>query len=295
MPIDEQIYSIKDLENISGIKSHTLRAWERRYKIFTPDRTETNIRRYSDDDLKKLLNISVLQKYGLKISHLALLSDEDLKEKVISLISSNDFDSIIDSLTVDMIDFNQTSFEKKLNKVIFNLGFEETAYKVIYPFFNKVGILWQTSSINPAQEHFVTSIIVQKLFLAIESLDNVSPKGKTFLLFLSQNEWHELGLLLSNYIIRKAGHKVIYLGQNMPRTDIIKTCHVAKPDYLFTHFTSQIEEKEILKYLKDLSENLSESTLLIAGNPVPAESILNMSNVEFLENPTDLAQRVKSL
>ena len=135
MSLHEQIYSIKDLEDISGIKSHTLRAWERRYNIFTPNRTETNIRRYSDEDLKKLLNISVLQKYGLKISQLALLSEDDLKEKVISLTTSNDFESIIDSLTVDMIDFNQNSFDKKLNKVIFNLGFEEAAYKIIYPFF----------------------------------------------------------------------------------------------------------------------------------------------------------------
>ncbi len=295
MSLHEQIYSIKDLEDISGIKSHTLRAWERRYNIFTPNRTETNIRRYSDEDLKKLLNISVLQKYGLKISQLALLSEDDLKEKVISLTTSNDFESIIDSLTVDMIDFNQNSFDKKLNKVIFNLGFEEAAYKVIYPFFYKVGLLWQTSSINPAQEHFVTSIIIQKLFLAIESLDTAPPKGKTFLLFLSKNEWHEVGLLLANYIIRKAGHKVIYLGQNMPMTDIIKTCHVTKPDYLFSHFTSKIEEKEILNYLKDLAENIGKSTLLVAGNPIPPESILNMSNVEFLGGPSDLAERVKNL
>lgn len=288
----EQIYSIKDLENISGIKTHTIRAWERRYRIFNPDRTDTNIRMYSDDELKKLLNISVLQKYGMKISQLATLEQEELNDKIRALISPGDYSSIIDSLTIDMIDFNQASFEKKLNKVILNLGFEEAAYKVIYPFFEKVGILWLTSSINPAQEHFVSSIIIQKFFIAIDSLEASSPGAKKFLLFLPAGEFHEVGLLLGYYLIRKAGHKVIYLGQSIPKNDVIKTWKASGADFLYTHFTSLIAKENLIKYLRELSTGLNETPVWVSGLQASVVESEEINNTYYLASPENMKNRL---
>ena len=293
--MNEQTYSIKDLEDISGIKTHTIRAWERRYSIFTPARTDTNIRLYSDDDLKKLLNISVLQKYGMKISRLAELSDEDLKDKMASLISSSDFDSIIDSLVIDMINFNQASFEKKLNRVILNIGFEEAIYAVVYPFFQKVGILWLTSTINPAQEHFVSSIIIQKFFIAIDSLDIPSPGAKKYLLFLPAGEFHEVGLLFGYYLIRKAGHKVIYLGQSIPKTDVIKTWKASGANFLYTHLTSLKDRGQIRTYLKELSAGINGTPIWVSGFQASVAEEENIDKVFYLASPDQMKNRLNEL
>jgi len=293
--MSEQTYSIKDLEDISGIKTHTLRAWERRYNIFSPGRTSTNIRYYSDEDLKKLLSISMLLNYGMKISQVACLNSTQLNEKVRAIYSSGDYESLIDSLVINMIDFDELSFEKHLNKAIFNLGFEEATYKVIYPFFSKVGILWQTGSINPAQEHFVTNIIKQKFYLAISSLDTPSVNSKTFILFLPENELHEFSLLLSYYLIRKHGHKAIYLGQAMPMKDVLKTLESTGADFIVTHFISQFEEDNLVEYLTEFSREAGETPVLVSG--FQAKIILQkpVDNVRFIESPEEFQAFLISL
>jgi len=290
-----QTYSIKDLEDITGIKSHTLRAWERRYKIFKPSRTPTNIRFYSDEDLKKLLNISLLMNYGLKISQLSHFSCEELNEKVRSVFSSNDYESVIDGLILDMINFDEAGFEKKLNRVIFNSGFEAASYNVIYPFFKKVGILWQTNTINPAQEHFVTNIIKQKFFLASESLEPPRPNAKTFILFLLEKELHELALLLANYLVRKYGHRSIYLGQSIPMIDVIKTWHATKADFILTHITSLIDDQELASYLNELAGSIDGTPVLLSGLQINAIQDVTFKNVEYLGSPADLTEKLKNL
>jgi DNA-binding transcriptional MerR regulator len=286
--MSEQTYSIKDLEDISGIKTHTLRAWERRYKIFSPGRTSTNIRYYSDDDLKKLLNISMLLNYGMKISQVACFNSDELNEKVRSMFSPGDYESLIDNLVINMIDFDELSFEKNINRAIFNLGFEQATYKVIYPFYSKVGMLWQTGSINPAQEHFVTNIIKQKFYLAISSLDVPKIDAKTFILFLPDHELHELSLLLSYYVIRKHGHKAIYLGQSMPMTDIIKTLKTTGADYIVIHFISQIEQDDLLEYLNELSSEAGKTPVLVSGSQAKILQEKPVKNIRFIERPEDL-------
>ena len=295
--MSEQTYSIKDLEDISGIKTHTLRAWERRYNLFSPRRTSTNIRYYSDEDLKKLLNISMLLNYGMKISQVACFNSDELNEKVRSMFSSGDYESLIDNLVINMIDFDELLFEKNLNRAIFNLGFEQATYKVIYPFYSKVGILWQTGSINPAQEHFVTNIIKQKFYLAISSLDTPKADAKTFILFLPDHELHELSLLLSYYLIRKDGHKAIYLGQSMPMTDVIKTLKSTGADYIVTHFISQIEEDHLMEYLKELSSEAGNTSILVSGNQTKIfkDKTVNINSVRFLENPEDFHNLLNSI
>lgn len=260
-------YSIKDLEKLTGIKAHTIRIWEKRYGIVMPERTKSNIRCYSDSDLKRLLNISILNKRGCRISSLADLSDDELSEKVVNVMTDHHmYDSQIENLVMAMIDLNENKFEKTLSNAIIELGFEETLIKIIYPFFNKVGVLWQTGTISPAQEHFVSNLVRQKIVSAIENLEvKYPPKAKLFLMFLHENEYHELGLLFYSYLIKKTGHKVIYLGQLTPFEDIVNTASVHEPDFLFTAFVTPIPKKEIENYLNKLTEHFVNKKIFLTG------------------------------
>jgi methanogenic corrinoid protein MtbC1 len=283
-----QKYFIKDLEDITGIKAHTIRIWEKRFNLFTPDRTSTNIRFYSDEDLKKLLNILILYRQGIKISRLAGLSPGELNDLVRNSASAGRYDDIIESLIIDMVDFNGASFAKKLNRIIVNLGFEETVYQVIGPFYEKVGILWQTGAINPAQEHFISNIFRQKFFIAIDSLESMQPAAKTFLLFLRENEQHEISLLMAYYLIRKYRHRAVYLGQNVPLADVVKAWNVTRADFLSTHLTSLIGPAELTEYLAVLSANTNRTPILASGPQILSMNGGLPENVKLLHSPSDL-------
>ncbi|HNS47584.1 MAG TPA: MerR family transcriptional regulator, partial [Bacteroidales bacterium] len=206
-------YLIRDLEKMTGIKAHTIRIWEKRYQVVKPKRTSTNIRYYCDEDLKRLLNISALIKQGFKISQLAELGDDELNEKIMNAYShESEETSRIDNLVTAMIDLDEPRFEKTIHLATLNMGFEHTILNIIYPFLERIGILWLTGTINPAQEHFVSNLLRQKLLVAIDNLI-VKPArdSKRFILFLPENELHELGLLFYSYLVRKSGHKIIYL------------------------------------------------------------------------------------
>jgi MerR family transcriptional regulator, light-induced transcriptional regulator len=215
-------YSIKDLEDLSGIKAHTIRIWEKRYGIVVPERTTTNIRLYSDDDLKKLLNISILNRNGLKISYLSKLTNNELKEKVIHISrETSDAGTQIENLIISMLELDEWKFDKILSDSIIRIGFEEAMVQVMHPFFEKIGLLWQTGSINPAQEHFVSNLMRQKLIVAIDGQAPARLENRpTFILFLHENELHELGLLFYSYLLKKKGVNVIYLGQAVPFDDL---------------------------------------------------------------------------
>ncbi len=281
-------YSINDLEKLSGIKAHTIRMWEKRYNIICPKRTDTNIRYYHDCDLKKLLNISTLNKHGFKISSIARMDENDINQKVIEISGTNgDYAGMINNLVVSMIEINEETFEHTLNNAILKLGFEKCMTHVIYPFLEKVGVLWLTGTINPAQEHFITNLIRQKLIIAIDGQPQpASPDAKTFLLFLPENEMHELGLLFYSFLIRKNGFKVIYLGQSMPFDDVLEVVKIRNTDYLFTYFVAALNPKEIPVYLKRLSQNLPQKKIFITGiqmqgNEIPVPgNIISFSNAE---------------
>ncbi|MBZ0244289.1 MAG: MerR family transcriptional regulator, partial [Bacteroidales bacterium] len=227
-------YSIKDLERFTGIKAHTIRIWEKRYGIVDPSRTESNIRWYNDEDLKKLLNVSILNRHGYKISRIASLSRKQINQKIMEVVKpESDYLSQIESLVVSMIDLNEDRFNRVLNQSIIKIGFEETVFYVVYPFFEKIGLLWQTGTINPAQEHFISNLIRMKLFVAIDSLPAVTnPKAKKMVLFLPLWEMHEIGLLTYYYIAKKAGIKVFYLGQNLPYQDLVSVGQTVEADVL---------------------------------------------------------------
>lgn len=290
-------YSIKDLEKLTGVKAHTIRIWEKRYGIVQPRRTESNIRTYSNCDLKRLLNISILNKRGFKISGLAGLSVEELNDRVMSLMADHHaYENQIESLIMAMIDMNENRFEKTLSNAVIELGFEETLMKIVYPFFFKIGILWQTGAIGPAQEHFVSNLIRQKIIAAIENLEHkYPPNAKLFILYLNENEYHELGLLFFNYLIKKVGHRMIYLGQSTPLEDVVKAASIHAPDFIFTSFTTPIPDSDLETYLKALVAHFPGKGIYVTGlqladgfSPIPPQ-------VKHVSDPQKFKQELVEL
>ncbi len=283
-------YSIKDIELLTGIKAHTLRIWEQRYTIPVPKRTETNIRFYDDDDLKLLLNISLLNQNGHKISGITKMSSKEISELALSYSLSSDKDPMhIQSMITAMIDLDESAFEKILSTCIVQSGLEHTMMDVIFPFLNSVGMLWQTGAIDPAYEHFVSTIIRQKMIVAID----VQTKSKIldsrkFLLFLPEAELHELGLLFANFIIRQAGHHTLYLGQNVPLSDVVKVGHRYQPDFIITSLTTAFNIGFVQEILDGLRLNFTSSKVLVAGRFFTLNAAMLHKETELIAHPADL-------
>lgn len=290
-------YSINDLEKITGIKAHTIRIWEKRYNVVSPKRTPTNIRYYNDEDLLKLLNISTLNKHGFKISDIISMPDDEICEKITDISrSSTDFESQINSLTVAMIELNEDAFEKVLSSTILKIGFEKTVTHVLYPLLEKIGVLWQIGTINPAQEHFLTNLIRQKMIVAIDGQNNpLTPNAKTFLLYLPEMEFHELGLLFYTFLIKKHGHKVIYLGQNVPFKDMVDVANIRNADYVFTYFVAAIPPKDLPVYIRNLSEALKDKKIFTSGYQVRELQLKLPKNMIPIKNAEEFKDYLKAL
>ena len=294
-------YSIKDLEHLSGIKAHTLRIWEQRYNLIDPKRTETNIRYYDQDDLKLVLNVSLLKQNGYKISKIAEMPMEEMFQEVNQVSEkTTSFADQIYSLTLSMIDLDEQRFEKIIATNTLKIGFERTMMNVISPFLSKIGIMWLTDSINPAQEHFISNLIRQKLLVAI---DGQYPTGhenaRKYMLFLPDGELHELTLLFANYLIKARENKVIYLGQSMPMHDLTMAYEVYKPNYLLTVLTSRSGDMSAKAYLNKLAARFPEADILVSGNQVIGqdleleENVIPISNLNHLiEFAEENAQKV---
>lgn len=261
-------YSIKDLERLSGIKAHTIRIWEKRYGLIEPKRTDTNIRMYCDEELKKLLNISTLNRHGIKISKIAQLTSNEVSEEVNKILEKpDDNGGKIESLTVAMIELDEDKFEKVLAKTIIQLGFENTVMEVLYPFFNRVGTMWQTGAINVAQEHFISNLIRLKMFAAIDNqIVSKTESTKQFLLFLPEGELHELGLLFYTYILKKRGHIVTYLGQSLPVNDLISVASAKKYDFFVTAFVASCDELKAVDYINVFSKEINVKSIVVTGS-----------------------------
>ena len=260
-------YSIKDLEKITGIKAHTIRIWEKRYGIVEPLRTQTNIRYYSDEDLRRLMNVAILNKYGYKISNIQSMSTAELNTCVVELTNQDlDNDHQVDNLVMAMIEIDEQRFDKIISSSIIKQGFDYTFENLLYKFLEKVGILWQVGKVNPAQEHFITNIIRQKLILAIDGQQEYQNNFKTFLLFLPENEYHEIALLYLHFLIRKQRHKVIYLGQNVPVTHLKDIFEIYKVDFLITSIASKQPGEMIIEIVNELAHLYSNKQILIGGN-----------------------------
>lgn len=284
-------FSIKDLEQLSGVKAHTIRIWEQRYQLFNPDRTETNIRTYDDEALKLLLNVALLNNHGVKISKIAKMSVSEMQESIIEITEAvSNFDDQIQALTIAMIDLNEERFEKILSLNTLKMGFEKTMMNVIYPFLIKIGILWQTDAVNPAQEHFITNLIRQKLIVAIDGRYEKPPTdAKKFLLFLPEGEVHELSLLFADLIVKSRKNKSVYLGQSLPFQDLISVYEFYKPDYILSIITSTPGPSDIQLFVDKLSESFPASEILLSGYQIVSQDIKCAPNVRIFTRPEELA------
>jgi MerR family transcriptional regulator, light-induced transcriptional regulator len=275
-------YTIKELEHLSGIKAHTIRIWEQRYNILCPKRTDTNIRYYDDKDLKTLLNVSLLNEKGYKISKIAQMQPEQLIKEVQQLCNvPGECSQHINTLMAAMIDLDEEAFDKTIATVSLQVGFSETMNRLIYPFLYKIGILWQTGNITPAHEHFVSNLIRQKLIVAIDGQVVRRKTGSpTYLLYLPEGELHELALLYMNYIIRTHNLHVVYLGQNLPFSDLELTYELCKPDYICTVFTTTPERDQVQPYIEKLSKRFTDTTIYVYGALVRQECLVFPDNVK---------------
>jgi DNA-binding transcriptional MerR regulator len=259
-------FTIKDLENLSGIKAHTIRIWEQRYSFLKPSRTDTNIRVYSNDELKKLLNVALLNKFGFKISHIDKMNEAEISEKILFLNQQEALqDRILNALIQNMVDLDMEAFEEVLNDFIITKGIEKAINQIIFPFLEKIGILWLTNHINPGQEHLVTNIIRQKLIVGIENAKSTIKINKTVLLFLPETEYHELSLLFMNYMLKNKGVNTIYLGCSIPLKDVVYLANLKKPDYIFTHLTSVGAKFNFDKFIGALSKAFPKTPVIISG------------------------------
>ncbi|MDP3435538.1 MAG: MerR family transcriptional regulator, partial [Bacteroidota bacterium] len=246
-------YSIKDLEYLSGIKAHTIRIWEKRYQLLDPNRSDTNIRSYTDDDVRRILNVSMLIKNGYKISNVAAFDDAKLQEEVLRQNKTLlDPEKNIDQLLFHTVNLDTFGFEQLLKKIIQENGFSKTIQNVIFPFFERIGLLWQAGSIFVAHEHFVSNLIRNHLIVETAKFDNHLSEKK-ILFFLREEELHELGLLYFNFLAAENGFRCIYLGQSLPFSDLASLLRSTEFNFVCTTFINAIEKPELEQYLANLS------------------------------------------
>jgi len=264
-------FSIKNLENLSGIKAHTLRIWEKRYNLLEPERTDTNIRRYSLDSLRKLLNVTLLYNHGFKISKIASLDDSEIPKLVRSIaLKANSEQVSINAFKLAMINFDYELFDTNYEEILQHHNFEYLFMNIFMPLMKELGILWQTGAISPSHEHFITNLVKQKIHLQTEYLqkNKFEPNHPIFVLFLPENEIHELGILYLNYLILSKGYRTIFLGQSL-QTSSLQTLYSYETKYYFvSYITVEPSKDEIMPYLQTFYNKIldkQDSKLILFG------------------------------
>ncbi len=257
----KKVFSIRDLENLSGIKAHTIRIWEKRYDLLSPERTNTNIRTYSLSSLQKLLNITLLNKNGYKISKIAKIPEGDIPLKVREIVANKSIKNhILNAFKLAMLNFDQTLFSNTYNGLLADYSFREIFNEYFIPLLNELGLLWQTDTICPAHEHFITALIKQKILVNIEKLQINEPteKDKTFVLFLPEGEIHDIGLLYVNYEIVLRGFKSIYLGQSIPHSNLVELLKYDENLCFLSYFTVAPTQGKVGKYINAFGELIKD-------------------------------------
>lgn len=288
-------FSIKDLESLTGIKAHTIRIWEQRYNLLSPARTGTNIRFYSGEDLKKLLNVSLLQKNGVKISKIADLTSAQIANKLAELNGSADrSDHYVSLLKLAMMEYDEEAFRELCDTYLKTHDFESLFSELFIPFLYEIGFLWQTGTVCPAQEHFVSNLIRQFIFHNVHSLPFLpKPDGKNIILFLPDQEIHEISLLMFHYIFRKRGHRTVFLGISVPMEDLIQVAEKVPNPVFVSLFVTNPVDKEVPKYLQNLNDAFSStdavfhlSGYMLKGStsPNPKSIVIHNSAQEILSS-----------
>lgn len=256
-------FSIKDLENLTGIKAHTIRIWEKRYNLLEPKRTETNIRYYDLASFQKLLNVSYLNNNGYKISRIATLDESNIPKLVREIAAEVNIEShAINAFKLAMLNFDQALFYKTYESLLKEKAFDEIFYDIFIPLLTEIGLLWQTDTISPAHEHFITTLIRQKILINTEIIQSkqVNKSNKTFVLYLPDNEIHELGLMFINHQLVSKGYHSIFLGQSVPLESLIELQNYYDEIIYISYFTVQPEKENIVKYLDDFDKLIIQNT-----------------------------------
>jgi len=286
------LYSIKDLEYLSGIKAHTIRIWEKRYHLLEPSRSDTNIRSYSDEDLRRILNVALLIKNGYKISNIVALDGDKLQSEVLRFNRNiEDPEKNIDQLIYFTMNLDSFGFNQLIDKISEEIGFSKTIQQLIFPLFERIGILWQAGSIFVAHEHFVSNLIRNKL-ISETAKCNSPESSKTILFFLRENEMHEIGLLFFNYLAAKEGLRGVYLGQNLPFIDLSDFLINSEFDFICTSFIQAIEKSEMEQYLSNLSLVFNRNKILISGRQISIHKPKLPSNVAVIKSSNDFVKRI---
>ena len=275
-------FSIKDLENLTGIKAHTIRIWEKRYSLLSPKRTDTNIRYYDLASFQKMLNVSYLNNNGYKISKIATLKPEEIPALVREISSQTNLEShAINSFKLSMLNFDQTLFYNTYESLLKDKSFENIFYDIFIPLLTEIGLLWQTNTITPAHEHFLTTLIRQKILINTEFIQSEAKPNskKTFVLFLPDNEIHELGIMFLNYQIVSHNFHCIFLGQSVPMESLADILNYYDDIIFLSYFTIKPLKEEIDDYLSDFSETLlkkSDAEFWILGQMLNS---IDMDNI----------------
>lgn len=290
-------FSIRDIENLTGIKAHTLRIWEQRYGILQPKRTPTNIRYYDADDLKLALRITLLNTYGYKISRIHRMSGDemiaaigDIRDKGFRIQAQTN------ELLEAMLAMDTIRLEELLNKHINRHGIEASVEELIFRFLEKIGLMWLTDRLFPAQEHLVSNIISRKIAVAIESLPTPDvTAGPSVLLFLPEGEVHDLALCYVHYLLRKYGKMPIYLGQNTPLKEAALVHNVRRPQYAYIHLTATTNDFDPVRYLSGLSNTLPGATVFVSGALLRSRRLPTLQNVRYLLSLEEVRETLVAL
>ena len=284
-------YSIAQIVTITGIKAPTLRKWETRYNFFETNRTDTNIRYYSDSQLKKLLNISVLMRNGFRVSKIDKMSEEDIHQTIEDSLVDLKNEDEISALIISMLEMDESKFDKIIKAQILKNGLLSTTANIIYPFLHQVGVLWGINKVIPAKEHFLSSLIKQKFFSSIDLLPIPNKGASSILMFLPDGEHHEIGLLLAYYIAKDLGWRVYYLGQNVPVQNINQVVEEINPTAMLTMLIASTRQNFVTQLDGILAQ--SKIPLFVSGNPKIFENSVN-ENLIYLANPEALITQLNS-
>ena len=285
-------YKIKDLENLTGIKSHTIRIWEKRYRILSPDRTDTKIRTYSDSELTHLLTVSMLNRNGIKISKIAKLSQEDMNKLLWDIKVNKEPEYSMDKLLLSLVSLDEELFKQTLANLLETEGLEKTFTDHLIPFLDRIGIMWLIGSVNPAQEHFMSNLIRQKIISEIDKQEIPVSTEKSVLMYLPEHEWHEMSLLFYHFLLRSKGVPTFYLGQSLPYESLVECIEKLNPNYILSSWLTAVDEKLVFGYFKKLKSDYPNLDVFAGGPQIKANST---ALKKYIIEVNDLASIMKHL
>lgn len=284
-------FTISQVAEYSGIKPHTLRIWEKRYNAVEPNRSEGNTRYYSNSQLRRILNIASLKETGWKVSELCAMTDKELfrlvEEQEKGLLDEPE-NYFVSQLVSAGMGYDEVHFDKIFSHCVLRYGFRETYTKVIYPMLVRLGLMWTSNQLPPAHEHFISNIVRRKLFTAIDSLPPAKNASDGWLLFLPENEFHELGLLFAHYLIRHSGKEVNYLGSNVPLRSLEKAVQNTKPAHLLLFFVHNNLPENFETYLDELRNRFHNQTIHVAAKRELVDQLKSLKEIDWLNSVDDL-------